>query len=505
MPKRSRDEPGAVDKKLAADLRRRARADREAAAGREEDALFAEHTSGFIETEEPLERTYKVTQREIIASVPLSSAQQSWSRELTQFAPYAVRFARNGRHLLLGGRRGHVVMMDALRMRNVTELHLRDSVRDVCNLHNGTMFAVAQRKYVYVYDSSGAEVHCMKQHLEPRRLEFLPYHFLLSSIGDAGYLKYQDVSVGSLVAEHRTKLGACDCMTQNRQNAVVHLGHTNGVVTMWSPAVSTPLARVLCHHGPVRGAAVTRDGHYMATAGLDTQLKIWDLRTFKLMHAYRTLGAATDLSISERGLLAVAFNGQTQIWKDAIQSKASSPYMVHKLPGMQLHSVAFRPYEDSLALGHSKGVCSIIVPGAGEPNYDAFEANPFETRKQRREAEVANLLDKLPPETIALDPSFVGTVDRKPDELKKERQQLADEADKHNRKDKTEKKKARGRSKLAAKLKRKHKNIVDAETLALKAAREKEREEKTVEKVAITDTPISLLRFSSPRASKKSA
>lgn len=121
-------------------------------------------------------------------------------------------------------------MMDALRMRTVTELHLRDPVRDVCALHNGTMFAAAQRKYVYIYDSSGAEIHCMKQHLEPRRLEFLPYHFLLSSVGNAGYLKYHDVSIGTLVAEHRTKLGACDCMTQNPQNAVVHLGHANGVV-----------------------------------------------------------------------------------------------------------------------------------------------------------------------------------------------------------------------------------------------------------------------------------
>ena len=93
--------------------------------------------------------------------------------------------------------------------------------------------------------------------------------------------------------------------------------------------------------------------------------------------------------------------------------------MSHDVLGSDISSLRFCPYDDILGTGHSTGFSSIIIPGAGEPNFDAREANPFQTSKQRRETEVRSLLDKIQPEMIALDPDFVGNVDRRSKDVRR--------------------------------------------------------------------------------------
>jgi hypothetical protein len=83
----------------------------------------------------------------------------------------------------------------------------------------------------------------------------------------AGVLHYQDTSTGQVVATHRTRLGPCDVMRQNPHNALLCCGHANGRVTMWTPNITTPVVKMLCHRGAVKALAVDPTGHQLVTAG----------------------------------------------------------------------------------------------------------------------------------------------------------------------------------------------------------------------------------------------
>ncbi|KAF7594091.1 Small subunit (SSU) processome component [Aspergillus hancockii] len=418
------------DKKLRSNLKAVEAKFKDAALKAKDAEILLEHDAGFIEPETELERTYKVRQNEIKESVGLETAKKGFELRLNDFGPYRADYTRNGRDLLLAGRKGHVATMDWRAGRLGCELNLGETVRDARWLHNNQFFAVAQKKYVYIYDHAGTEIHCLSKHLEPLFLEFLPYHFLLASAQMSGYLKYTDTSTGQMVAEMPTRMGAPTSLAQNPWNAILHVGHQNGTVSLWSPNSQTALVKALVHRGPVRSMAIDRQGRYMVSTGQDQKMNVWDIRMFREVHSYSCYQPGASVAISDRGLTAVGWGTQVSVWRGlfdaavADQGKVKSPYMAWGGDGQRIENMRWCPFEDVLGVTHDKGFASIIVPGAGEPNFDALEANPYENTRQRQEAEVLGLLNKLQPDMISLDPTFIGKLDTISDQKNREERDL---------------------------------------------------------------------------------
>lgn len=170
------------DKKLRRNLKELENKYQNAALKAKDAEILLENESGFLEAEGELERTYKVRQDEIVANVAVETAQKRFELNLDQLGPYLCDFSRNGRELLIGGRKGHVATMDWREGKLGCEIQLGETIRDIKWLHNNQFFAVAQKKYVYIYDRNGVELHCLRKHSEVTHMEFLPYHFLLATM-----------------------------------------------------------------------------------------------------------------------------------------------------------------------------------------------------------------------------------------------------------------------------------------------------------------------------------
>jgi len=181
-------------------------------------------------------------------------------------------------------------------------------------------------------------------------------------------------------------------------------------------------------------------------------------------------------------VLAASIGNVVELYEDCHRMNVQRPFLRHKGHD-SIGSIKYCPYEDVLGIGHKGGFTSVIVPGSGEPNFDALESNPFQTKSQRKEAEVKALLEKIQPEMIALDPRKVYEINRpslheKMEEKKKllhVKPPKIDFEPRHRKKGKDSSKKKLMRKKgVQEEVKKKFvQNMLQAKTIKLKAKHKK--------------------------------
>ncbi|KAL7418157.1 NUC141 domain-containing protein [Mrakia frigida] len=407
------------DLKLRSKLSAVALADKRAEKAKLDSELLLPSLPGLMQATSALERTYKVTQSEIQDAAGLATASKGFDLKLDGGGVVA-RWSKEGRHLAMATRQGHISTMNFQSSKLQSEIFVNETVRDITFLHTTAFHAVAQKKYIFIYDQDGTELHKLKDHVEPTALGFLPYHYLLVSTSQSGYLKYQDTSTGQLIKEQRTRLGGCNVLEVNGQSGIVHLGHQNGTMTLWSPNLATPHVRLLAHLGPITSISIDPSssslGRHLCTTGLDGAVKIWDSRNYsKPLSQWTSRREIASTAFSQRGLLAVGAGSTVQIYDGVTRGGnkgagpfGPSPYLTNLLPGKQIKDVKFCPFEDVLGVGHSEGFTTLLVPGSGEPNFDSGEGDMFESAKRRREREVREVMEKIQPDLITMDPTSIG-------------------------------------------------------------------------------------------------
>jgi len=365
---------------------------------------------GAIEQETDESDNTRLSQEELKKEVDVGTLKKLFDFDL-EGGPFSMKPSRNGKHVIVGGKRGQLSVIDRTTMNPMCDISVDESVLDVSFLHNYTMFAAAQRKCAYIYDTiSGAEIHRLKDHQMVTHIDFLHDHFLLVSWSEGGILRYLDTSTGQLVARHFSKMGPCHSLRQNASTGVVHVGHGDGCVSLWTPSIAEPVMKIRSHYGPVSALACHNET-YLVTAGGEGKWKIWDLRKANApMNAFSYRGAPpSSIDVSQSGMIGIGNGVRVSVFSgDNFKTRITSPYLTHQVP-QGVNTVRFCPFEDLLLLGKCNGIGTMLVPGSGSGDFDSLGVNPFETRSQRREGEVRALIEKIRPDMISL-PFAINTI-----------------------------------------------------------------------------------------------
>ncbi|KAJ3132749.1 Small subunit (SSU) processome component, partial [Irineochytrium annulatum] len=99
------------DKKLKGNLRKTIKKFDEAAKKAAQVELLLPEEAGYLEAE-GMEKTYHVRQADLREAVDMNTRKKIFDLKSKDFGPYSLDYTRNGKFLLLAGRKGHISTMD---------------------------------------------------------------------------------------------------------------------------------------------------------------------------------------------------------------------------------------------------------------------------------------------------------------------------------------------------------------------------------------------------------
>jgi U3 small nucleolar RNA-associated protein 7 len=130
VPETTRTYNHIANKKLRTTLQRQSANTERGKALLRDAELLLPNNAGKMEMEEDMDRSWRISQDEIVNSIGIEAA-RGRKEFILDGGPYRARYTRNGRHMAVVGQKGHIATFDWQTGTMLSELQLQETCRDI--------------------------------------------------------------------------------------------------------------------------------------------------------------------------------------------------------------------------------------------------------------------------------------------------------------------------------------------------------------------------------------
>jgi U3 small nucleolar RNA-associated protein 7 len=130
VPEKARKYNHIANKSLRTTLQRRSANTERGKALLRDAELLLPNSAGKMEMEEDMDRSWRISQDEIVNSIGIEAA-RGRKELILDGGPYRARYTRNGRHMAAVGQKGHIATFDWQTGTMLSELQLQETCRDI--------------------------------------------------------------------------------------------------------------------------------------------------------------------------------------------------------------------------------------------------------------------------------------------------------------------------------------------------------------------------------------
>lgn len=126
-----------------------------------------------------------------------------------------------------------------------------------------------------------------------------------------------DVETGQRIRRHQAREGVVNCLDASKRGfEVLASGSDDGSLRLWDPRQKEVMDEIETSY-PITAVALSEVGTEVFTAGVDPEIKVWDMRTKRVVYALRghtELVSSLEVSPDSTTLLSFSHDNTVRTW-----------------------------------------------------------------------------------------------------------------------------------------------------------------------------------------------